>query len=283
MRRLLRGITLAVTFASTSAPVAALGANEPPPSAEVSPTSRELAKQWFATAVSLARAGRYEAAKLLFLEAYAVEPHHIVLYNIAQAERALGDFDAAARHLRRYLAEGGDRIPLEQRGAVERDTVALEAEARNRSDVSSAAAQPARSEHSKANPELEPARWPGYALVGGGLVAIGTAAGLYVYNHDRYLRWQRERRALIEAVDAGTTLNAEGYDAVMLRERAARSNELLKSIQRMDPIPIATASAGMAALGFGLWRLFMSEGKHGNEIQMSGGLSQVELRASWKW
>jgi tetratricopeptide (TPR) repeat protein len=99
-------------------------ASQPAPAAS---SRRDQARRWFSTAVSLARAGRYAEAKNLFLEAYAAEPHYLVLYNIAQADIQLGELASAATFLRRFLVEGGSNVTTGQRSAIEHEIELLEA------------------------------------------------------------------------------------------------------------------------------------------------------------
>ena len=135
MRRVpLVGLLLVCRLPSASASDPALPAapDVPAPSPELSDATklpqREVARQLFAAAVSLARAGRYEAAKGLFLEAYAAAPHYLVLYNIAQAELRLGQDALAARDLRRFLEEGGAAIAPERREEVEQEIARIESD-----------------------------------------------------------------------------------------------------------------------------------------------------------
>jgi len=69
----------------------------------------------------LARAGRGElqAALQEFEAAYQLQPHYSVLYNIAQAEAALGRSAEAVETFDRYLREGADRLSAERRDEVQ--------------------------------------------------------------------------------------------------------------------------------------------------------------------
>jgi len=69
--------------------------------------------------VELAKRGDYQAALAEFNAAYAASPHFAVLYNIGQAELALGRPLKAIAVLERYLHDGKDDVPAERRRAVQ--------------------------------------------------------------------------------------------------------------------------------------------------------------------
>lgn len=86
-----------------------------PVSAEVAEEPRAAARVEFERGLELAKHGDYTSALAAFRAAYAKSPHFLVLYNIAQAEVALGRAIPAAEALSRYLDEGGARIPAARR------------------------------------------------------------------------------------------------------------------------------------------------------------------------
>lgn len=82
-------------------------------------SATETAKARFAHGVALAEEGDYQGALQSFSDAYAASPHVAVLYNIGQAQVALGRPLEAVSTLSRYLREGGDSVPAERRRQVE--------------------------------------------------------------------------------------------------------------------------------------------------------------------
>jgi tetratricopeptide (TPR) repeat protein len=81
--------------------------------------SANAAPDLFARGVELADRGDYQAALQAFSDAYAARPNFAVLYNIGQAQVALGRPQEAAATLSRYLREGGDSVPADRRQQVQ--------------------------------------------------------------------------------------------------------------------------------------------------------------------
>jgi tetratricopeptide (TPR) repeat protein len=88
---------------------------------------RLVAGKHFERGFALASQGDFEAALEEFNQAYAASPHFSVLYNIGQADIALGRPVGAIEMLGRYLDEGGDQIPSERRRQVSTQIATLEA------------------------------------------------------------------------------------------------------------------------------------------------------------
>lgn len=84
------------------------------------------ARTHYQQGVELAKRGDYQAALEAFNAAYAASPHFAVLYNIGQAEVALGRPQKAIEVLERYLRDGKDDVPPERRRAVEAQIAQLE-------------------------------------------------------------------------------------------------------------------------------------------------------------
>ena len=76
------------------------------------PPGRELdaAHRWFDTGIAAARTGDLAAARRAFGAAYALVPSVDILWNLASAERKLGDNVAALEHLRLYVASPEARL-----------------------------------------------------------------------------------------------------------------------------------------------------------------------------
>lgn len=74
----------------------------------------------FQAGLSWAQAGKLDRALADFKAAYQAQPHFSVLYNIAQAESALGHPQAALVAFEQYLAEGGDQVGEVRRAEVTR-------------------------------------------------------------------------------------------------------------------------------------------------------------------
>lgn len=89
--------------------------------------SLEAAREHYNRGLDLASQGEYRRAADEFKAAYEASPHFATLYNIAQADLAIGRVQEAADAFRRYLVEGGDQIPAERREQVTRHLALIEA------------------------------------------------------------------------------------------------------------------------------------------------------------
>lgn len=89
--------------------------------------ARAVAREHFKHGVSLAKQRAYAEALSEFQRAYAAVPHFSVLYNIGQAQIALGQSADAVATLQRYLDEAGTEIDAKRRAEVEQ-TLARERE-----------------------------------------------------------------------------------------------------------------------------------------------------------
>ncbi len=95
------------------------------PQPDVSGCSRNAASELFNEGMSRAAQADHEAALKAFHAAYQCKPHFATLYNISQANAALGRFDSAIEALQRYALEAGDRISDEERMRVRQQVEAL--------------------------------------------------------------------------------------------------------------------------------------------------------------
>lgn len=110
-------LLLVVVSASASAAPARAAGGDP----------RELAATHYARGIDLAKQGLYEAALEQFNQAYATSPHFAVLYNVGQAQIALGRPLEAIEALSTYLRDGGEKVPLSRREQVHAQIALLEA------------------------------------------------------------------------------------------------------------------------------------------------------------
>jgi hypothetical protein len=88
---------------------------------EPTPQAVKLARKRFIEGVAAVDAGKYEAARLAFQQAYALKPHPAILRNLGQAEWQLGRYLEAARHLSMFLRE--TNFGTEQERAVAQKTL----------------------------------------------------------------------------------------------------------------------------------------------------------------
>ncbi|HVT08841.1 MAG TPA: PEGA domain-containing protein [Polyangia bacterium] len=77
------------------------------------------ARAHFERGVQLGRDGDYRQAAAEFQRAYELSPHYAVLYNLAQAQVALGLPVEAIDTFQRYLLEGGANVPADRRAEVQ--------------------------------------------------------------------------------------------------------------------------------------------------------------------
>ncbi len=104
-----------------------LGLEAPPAHAagKAATADKAEARRHFQVGVAEAQAGAYREAAIEFSRAYELSPNFAVLYNLAQAQAALGDAATALTTFERYLAEGGMAVPEEKRAKVARETKEL--------------------------------------------------------------------------------------------------------------------------------------------------------------
>src|ERR1051325_9822905 len=86
---------------------------------------RKAAGAHYQKGLELANRAEYRAALDEFNAAYAASPNYAVLYNIGQAQVAIGRPRLAIDALTRYLREGGEQIPPVRRQQVEEQLGAL--------------------------------------------------------------------------------------------------------------------------------------------------------------
>lgn len=113
---------------SLTALVLAAAMLQAPASGAQSDTERSRARAHFDQGVAFAKTNAYEAALAEFERAYELVPHYGVLYNIAQAQLALGRTAQARASFERYLSEGGSAITAVRRAEVEAQLARLPAQ-----------------------------------------------------------------------------------------------------------------------------------------------------------
>jgi hypothetical protein len=224
---------------------------------------RELARQHYDRGLQFAAEGDYQRALGEFLTAYDQSPNFAVLYNIGQVYVALERHDEAITALEKYLIDGGSEVPAERVERIHQQLAAMRVAltpaappAALEPAVPAVLATPARRPPA---PAAEPAgplpsQTPGHPaevnrtgrtvayVLGGAGVALGGAAIVhYIWNRNRFERWEAEDGALqVERV-------AGDY-----RTRQAANNELGASIDRAQWGTLGLALSATACLGGGL-------------------------------
>jgi hypothetical protein len=94
--------------------------------ADSSAAPTDEASQRFQRGVKLYRERSFDAALAEFEKAYALSPNFRVLYNIGQVHTERGDYVAAVRSFRRYLADGGNAIDEARVAEVQAELTRLE-------------------------------------------------------------------------------------------------------------------------------------------------------------
>lgn len=263
MRGLAGGCLLACLCAAAITPVTPARADQAP--------ERAAARGHFNRGVELAKAGSYELALAEFKQAYRLSPHFSVLYNIGQAELALERPELAIETLRRYLAEGGERIEPARRAEVE-STIAAERERSGQreavNDTQHTAAAPSEQPApprvtAAALPPEQPPRVPAqsrasapaddsrgdakrplaYVLGATSIVLASAALVHYAWNRGRYEDWQ----------DAYA-----GYHVDPRPARRSTANELAASVDRASRVTVALAIGAGVTLGTGTVLFFNS-------------------------
>lgn len=94
-----------------------------------SDSSQEQARRHFAEALVCVQEGRLAEGLRSFERAYAISPHHAVLYNIARTQERLGQYRDAITSYAEYLRIAGDGVDLKRRTQVESTLWTLQKEA----------------------------------------------------------------------------------------------------------------------------------------------------------
>src|SRR3954452_22502455 len=79
------------------------------------------ARERYDNAVKLYEEGAYDAALVELNRAAELRPSYKLYYNIGQVRYAMHDYAAAIDAYRRYLDQGGDKIPSSRREQVQKE------------------------------------------------------------------------------------------------------------------------------------------------------------------
>jgi len=237
------------------------------PASAQTEADRAAARALFDHGLTLAKRGDYAAALDEFQRAYAAVPHYGVLYNIGQAQLALGRGDEALRTFRRYLGEGGGAVEATRRAEVEALVVKLQADAEPEAPAETRSpatpppsATPSTSSTPPPNPKAtelrtpapvasaasaakgqpesrdsgKPRRMVAYVLGGASAVLAGAALGHYFWNRSRYQDWQTERQL---------------YERRPNEYQRATTNALAESVSRASVVTVALVVGASVTLG----------------------------------
>lgn len=119
MKPAIRILCLATALLATLVPAAR------PASADGHATAKREADRHFKTGVRLFDEGKYSEALAEFEQAYALESHPLVLYNLAAAHRALSQYAQALEFYQRFLAEGKGVVRPRQLARGQRELAEL--------------------------------------------------------------------------------------------------------------------------------------------------------------
>jgi hypothetical protein len=115
-----RSLVLWLGLLVVSAPVRAEAGDTARESSDPGPSPEAVAKarEHFLRAEKLYKDGAFEASLVELFKAYEIAPSYRILYNIGIANLEIGDYAAAIRAFQQYLAEGGEEVPADRRGAL---------------------------------------------------------------------------------------------------------------------------------------------------------------------
>lgn len=122
------------------------------------------ARELYENGAALYEEGRYDEAIVAWDEAYRLSERHALLYNIANAQERLGDYEAALDTLAEYRAFA----PASERDVLDRRLRSIERRMEESGQTASTTTVPAGSGTSR-DVELLP-----IGLIGAGAVALGT-------------------------------------------------------------------------------------------------------------
>jgi tetratricopeptide (TPR) repeat protein len=169
-----------LTICGDPSAVARGGVDLVKPAWALSPVER--AKELFREGATKFRAGDFQGALELFEQAYALDPHPVLVYNIARAREGLGEIDRAIEMYERYVALDPH---ASDRGAVDQRILILKKQLDERAELvrRTLELQAAREREAAAPPPAAAPRASGVSPIpwiaaGVGLVAVGVGSGL---------------------------------------------------------------------------------------------------------
>lgn len=88
--------------------------------ADKTPTAAQMteARQRYERGMKLYNEGAFDAALVEMQRAYELAPSYKILYNLGLIQRQLNDYASALKSFRRYLDEGGNKVPKDKRAEV---------------------------------------------------------------------------------------------------------------------------------------------------------------------
>jgi len=191
MRNLLASLTMTVALALPAPHLAhAAGATQPEgekaaeekaPEGEAAGSeaqdqdAKTRAKASFKAARAAFKEKKYKDALAGFEEAYGIDPHPVMLYNIALCQQKLGRPEDALDTLKRFLAEEPDS---KARPKVEKKIAELEAKLKKEDESDEPGQQPAKPVPAKPGPGAEPGETPGKTAP---VASVYNREGLSVY------------------------------------------------------------------------------------------------------
>jgi tetratricopeptide (TPR) repeat protein len=134
----------------------------PSPARAQSPLKRELARRHYKLGETYYKTSDYPRALEHFKKAYAAEPHHALLYNIARCHEVMAQLELAIENYRRYLQHAEDperRETVRQRIEVLRQRLERQP-APPASQPAPPASQPAPAASQPASATIQPAPQP---------------------------------------------------------------------------------------------------------------------------
>jgi tetratricopeptide (TPR) repeat protein len=144
------------------------------------------------------REGRFDESAILIRRAYEIEPHPILLYNIARALESAGDLQGALEAYQQFLVDAP--ADAEQRPRVARRVEVLRIELDRSGTTSEPATEPIESDPPPA-PAVDregPAAWP-WIIAGVGVVtaAVGIVTGVIAVDRESAVEEAPDHRTAV--------------------------------------------------------------------------------------
>lgn len=247
------------------------------------------AREAYQQGITSIERGDLLGARASFEAAYAESPHYVVLYNLARVCFELNDLVAARMNLQRYLEDGAAQLTQDERRDAEAFLATIDEKLATQPTVpsvhpdrtsdaccpptSAMAPAPAAPAATDARPSASPPATSGrsgskvapgpvdsavrrksyaFALGGAGIFVIAASLTVEIWNHTRYLDWQREATGLSRNPPPAEIRTEQDLVALSTYERAAgRADAKRDAIRTIDVVAWAGAGLGVALLGTG--------------------------------